>query len=104
MPFPPIPGDVLKMRILRKGKRRSLYSPASHARISISTVSDDSQIIRNRLRADSKLGHNTGFVAHNVAPAVELDHASAHHALRQVFVWGANPYLVHALILCCFGS
>jgi len=89
----------------RDGRTVSLSAQEVHARAAavahalrsrfrfeqtISAIADYSQIVRNRLRLHPKFGHNAGFIAQCVAPAVQLNDSRAHNTLTEIFVRCTN--------------
>ena len=54
------------------------------------------------MRLHSELGLNAGFIAQDIAAAVQLDHPRAHNALAEVFVRRADQHLLHTVVLGCF--
>src|SRR6266568_5796454 len=100
MPFPPILRNVFKMGILRQGKSRSLDSLSRHTWEAVCAVPDHGQVVRNRLRLHPELGHYTGLIAQDVAPAVQLNDSCAHDTLTEILVGCANEHLLHTIILC----
>ncbi len=49
-----------------------------------------------------ELGHNAGFIAQDVAPAIELNDPSANNTLTEIFVGRADDNLTHTLIVSRF--
>src|ERR1700745_4456487 len=104
MPLSPILGNGLKMRILRQGKRRSLYPPSRQTRETICRVADDSQEVRNGLRLYPEFRHDSDLVAQDFTPAVQLNDSCAHYALTEIFIRRTNEHLLHTVILGCLIS
>src|SRR5579863_688869 len=69
--------------------------------VAICTVSDQSQVVWNRLGLHSELGHHAGFIAQHVTPAVELNDPCAYNALTEIFVRRTDEHLPHAVIPRC---
>src|SRR5258708_791719 len=84
MPCLPIFWDILKVRVLGQRHRGSFCSPARYSGKTVGTVANDCQVVRNRLRPDSEFGDHAGFIAYDLAPAVQLDHSRAHDTLAQI--------------------
>src|ERR1019366_10330274 len=80
---------------------RSLRAPVGQTGEAIRTVADHSEVVRNRLRLHAEFGYNSGFVAQNVTPAIQLDNSGAHNTLTQILVWRTNEHLPHAAIFRC---
>src|SRR3984957_7939138 len=104
MPFSFILRNVLQVRILRQDKGRSLLSPSRQTRESVRTVADHGEVVRNRLRLHSELGHHTGFVADDVLPTIELNDSRTDDALAEIFVGSTNEHLLYALLLRGFSG
>ena len=101
MPLSPILWDIFEMKVLRQREGSGLCSPSGQTWITIRAVAYDGQIIGNRLRSHPELGHDAGFIAHNLAPAIALNHSPTDDTLRQILVGRANDYLAHPLVLGC---
>src|SRR2546426_8650823 len=98
MPVSPFLRNVLKVVISRKGDGCGFFSPSRHTRKSIGAVAKHGQVVRNRLRLHTELGHHAGLVAQDVAPAVQLNNSRANDALAEIFVRGANDHLPYTVI------
>src|SRR5260370_2767336 len=104
MPLSPFFWNVLKVGVPGQGKRRSLQAPARHSWEAICTVADHGQVVRNGLGLHPELGYNAGFIAQDLAPAVQLNDPCAYNALTEVFVGCTNEHLLHTVIFGCFGG
>src|ERR1700676_4132251 len=104
MPRSEIFWNILKMRVLGKGESRGLYAPARHTWKTVCTVAHHRQVIRNRLRTHPKLCYNTSFIAHDIAPAIQLNDAGTHNTLSKIFIRSTDNYLTHLFILGRFNG
>src|SRR6476659_4759278 len=98
MPLSPIFWNVFKAGIPRQRKSRRLRAPTRHAGETIGIVADHRQVVRYRLWLHSEFGDHAGFIAQNVAPAVQLNDSRAHHALAEIFIRSADEDLLHTFI------
>src|SRR5580658_1421451 len=101
MPLSPILRDVFERGILRQSRSGSFLAPSRHTGEAVCAVTDHSQVVRNRLRFDPELSDNAGFIARNIAPAVQLNDACADNTLTEIFIWRTNQHLPHPLIQGC---
>src|ERR1700720_4496294 len=100
MPLSPILRNVLKAGISRQNQSRGFLAPSLHTGKSIGAIAENGQIVWNRLRLYTELGHYAGLVAQDVAPAVQLNNSCPNDALAEIFVRRANDHLPHPLIPC----
>jgi hypothetical protein len=70
MPFPPIFGNVFKVKILGQGQSSSLCAPSRQTREAIGRIADDRQEIRNGLRFYSELRHDSVLIAQDFTSAL----------------------------------
>ncbi len=92
------------MKILKQGKRRCLRAPSRHPREAIGVVADQGEIVGDRLGFYAEFFDDAGFIAQNIAAAVELHDPISYDALTEIFVWGTDEHLSHAIVLGCFGG
>src|ERR1700722_3343359 len=104
MPILPILRNIFEMRILNQRRGRGLRTPSWQTRKAIGTVTDDDEIVRNRLWGHTKFGQNSGFIADDLLATVELDNSFADHTLAEIFVRRADENLLNAIVLGCLVS
>src|SRR6185503_4678795 len=81
-------------------RRCCLWSKTGNSRKTIRRITNQSEIVRNKLRRHTKLCSH-GFRATNRTTApINLYHTLIDDALRQIFVRGPNANLLHSLVLC----
>src|SRR5262249_2530650 len=68
--------------------------------ISVCTVPDKGQVVRNQCRADPELCLHTVNVPDGFVPAVYLNDTVIAHALSEVLVRSPNAYFLDASIVC----
>src|SRR5580704_18941719 len=98
MPFPPIFGNAFKVKILGQGQSSSLCAPSRQTREAIGRIADDRQEIRNGLRLDSELRHDSVLIAQDFTSPVQLNDSCAHHTLTEIFVRSTNQDLAHPVV------
>src|SRR5205085_3974251 len=98
MPISPVLWNILQTGVVRKNQSCGLRTPSSQTREAIRGIANHCQIVWNRFGSDSELVDNTGFIAQEVASAIELHDARADNALTEIFVGRANEDLAHAFI------
>ena len=81
-----------------KDSGRRLRSPAAHARIPVSGIAHQRQVIRDRLRRNTKFLDYTRLVQRNARPPVQLNDPRAPHALGKVLIWCAQNHSFDARI------
>src|SRR5260370_12255861 len=91
MPLSPFLRNIFKVGVSGQGKRRRLQAPSRHTWEAICTVADHGQVVRNRLRLHPELGYNAGFIAQDLAPAVQLNDPTTHNPLPKTFL-GRTTY------------
>src|SRR3984957_4597522 len=101
MPILPILRNIFEMRILNQRRGGGLRTPSWQTRKAIGTVTDDGEIVRNRLRGHAEFGQNSGFIADDLLATVELDNSFADHRLAEIFVRRTDENLLNAIILRC---
>ncbi len=84
---------------MRQDRSRSFRAPPTHARKTIGSIANHRQIVRDRLRPHAKLSNHAGLIAHDVLPAVQLNHPCTHYALTEIFVGRAEEDFSDAVIL-----
>src|SRR5207248_864627 len=99
MPFAPVFGDIFQMQVSRERESRGFGAPSREAGIAISAVSDDRQVVRNRLRPHAELLDDSSFIADDLTSAIALNDSRPDDALRQILVRSADHHLADALVL-----
>src|SRR4029077_3429029 len=70
----------------------------------ICAVAYDRQEVRNGLRFYSEFRYDSGLIAHDLTPAVQLNDSCSYHALTEIFIRRTNEQLLLSVILGCFVS
>src|SRR6266403_3472583 len=69
------------------------------AGVAVGRIAHEREQIRNELWADAELFAYPGGIANRFAPAVDLHHARASHALRQIFIGRPDGDFLDLLLL-----
>ncbi len=80
------------MAIFAKDSGRRLRTPAAQARIAIRGITHQRQIVRDRLRRNTKFLDYTRLVQRNARPPIQLNDTRAAHALGEVLIWCAQNH------------
>ena len=89
--------------MLEAGEHRGsrFRSPALQTRVSIRSVSNQSQVIGYGSGLNSESLDNACLIAQGAFPAIELHNPRATDTLGEIFVGRADENAIHPLILRC---
>ena len=88
------------MPVLREHSGRRLRAPPGYARYAVCGISNQRQVVGYRFRCHAELIDYSLPVQCNASASVQRHDFGVDDHLRQVLVWGAYHYLLHA----CFVS
>src|SRR6478672_2502646 len=80
------------MAELGESRCRRLRPPAGQTRKPVGRITDQGEIVGDRLWSDAELGDDSVFVANRTGSAIELDNPAVLDALRQVLVRRADEH------------
>src|SRR5262249_9636608 len=101
-PIPPVFRNIVQVRVVGENCSSCFFSPRRNSGKAVGTVANQGQVVRNRLRSDTKLLNHALLISYSARPAIQLNNSSSGDALAQIFVGRANDHTVHSLILSSF--
>jgi hypothetical protein len=81
-----LPRKVLDLTVAIQNSGGGPGTDSRNAGVAVGRVAHEREQVRNELRADTELFAYPCGIANGFAPAVDLHHARASHALRQIFI------------------
>ena len=93
--------EVLELTVTIQELRGSLGTDAGNAGIAVGGIADEREQIGNQRRIDAELLADGGGIANDFAATVDLHHARASHALRQVLIGCPDGDFLDLLLLRC---
>jgi len=99
MPLLPILRHAFQVAAMRQNRCCRFHAPARDPWITVCTVANHRQIIRNRFWSYPELFHHAGFIAHQIALAIELNDSCPDDALAEVFVRCTDENSLNSFVL-----
>ncbi len=101
VPFLHVERDLVDVAIAGEDCRRRLCAPPRESGEPVGRVTDDTEIVGDRLGWHTELLDHSGPVVEDLTATVELNHPTVRSdALSEVLVGGADDDLLHAFVGC----